>query len=171
MKTLIAGAAVVLALACASQPMPVPATIDPQGAVLLTGEWSGTYDSPAKDRSGFISFQLEQDADSTVCRGDVLMIPRNTGIPVRPVAGHFPHNDQPVRAPRMLVIESIRVMGDKISGRMEPYEDPGTFRPVRTAFEGRVVGDTIRGTLTSLDEETGARFTGTWSVTRKMQAK
>lgn len=167
MKAMMAGVAAVFALACASKPMPVPATIDPRGAVLLTGEWSGTYDSPAKNRSGFISFQLEQDADSTICRGEVLMIPRNTGIPVRAIAGHWPHNDQPVRAPRMLVIESIRVMGDKISGRMEPYEDPETFHPVRTAFEGRVKGDTIRGTLTALDEETGARFVGTWSVTRR----
>ena len=153
--------------ACSTQSATVPARIDPTSIPLLTGEWTGTYESPIKSRSGLITFQLEQDADSTICRGEVLMIPRNTGMPVRPVAGHRPGTDQPVHTPRLLVIESIQVRGGRISGRMEPYEDPETLHPVRTSFEGHITGETIRGTLSSIDDVTGERFLGSWSVTRK----
>jgi len=153
-------------VACAGQSAPVPATLDPVAKTLLTGEWTGTYESPAKERNGYITFELEQDVDSTVCRGDVLMVPKATGQPVRPVAGHEVHRDNVMRIPRLLAIESIRVTGDRITGRIEPYSDPETMHPVRTSFEGRITGDTIRGTLSSIDEQTGDRISGTWTVTR-----
>jgi len=160
-------AAAVTLLACANAPRAVPATLDPQGRMLLTGEWSGTYESTARGRSGYITFELEQDADSTICRGDVLMVPEATGEPVRPMAGRDNRTGQPFRAPRLLAIESLRVTGNMLSGRIEPYEDPETFHPVRTSFDGRVRGDTIRGTLVIQDQENGVRFEGTWMVVRK----
>ena len=75
--------------------------------------------------------------------------------------------DQPMKTPRLLAIESLRVTGTRIVGRIEPYSDPETGHPVRTSFEGAISGDTIRGSLMSVDEETGARFAGSWVVTRK----
>ncbi|HEY2824101.1 MAG TPA: hypothetical protein VGI83_01005 [Gemmatimonadales bacterium] len=165
-------AAMMMMPGCATRPAQVPASIDPAGRMLLTGEWSGTYESPSKSRSGYITFELEQDADSTVCRGDVLMVPRENGQPVRtPITGVDPRTGQQYVAPRLLAIEALRVTGDKLSGRIEPYNDPETMHPVRTSFEGRIKGEAIRGSLVTTDEQTGQQFMGTWVVTRQHKVK
>lgn len=160
-------AAGVLSTGCATNPAPVPAVVDARARILLAGDWSGEYRSPEKDRSGAITFTLEQEDDSTICRGEVLMVPRGAGEPVHPASRDFPPRlGQPMRHPRLLAIEFVRVEGTRVNGRIEPYDDPDTGHQVTTVFDGTISGDVITGRLISFDGVTGQRFEGSWKVTR-----
>ena len=47
----------------------------------------------------------------------------------------------------LLTIRLVRVQGDTVTGRMEPYTDPDCQCTVETTFRGVLRGDTISGTF------------------------
>ncbi len=155
-----------LVAGCATNPAPVPISADPEGQALLLGDWSGTYFTTDGGRVGSIVFQFHQhDSTGFECLGDVVMVPRTMGQPVLPAdEGGVA---QPEEAVRVLAIEHIRVTGHQISGVMTPYQDPETGEGLSTTFEGRIDGDTIKGTLLTIHARSGVRDDGTWDVTRR----
>src|SRR5688572_5837482 len=62
-----------LLVGCASSdPARVPIVGNPAELALLTGEWSGRYDSAATGRTGSIVFHLPGDGSG---HGDIVMMP------------------------------------------------------------------------------------------------
>jgi len=162
----MAGAAMAMVVAaCASTQEPrVPVSISPADLSKLGGEWAGEYTSPATGRSGSIVFHLTATADSA--HGDVVMVPRGMQAPLRPAATGAGSAGQPAAEPRELTIRFVRFEGERVSGMMDPYTDPGCNCPVITRFEGTVRGDRIEGTFTTRGGPAANPVTGTWSVER-----
>ena len=164
MKSLMPLLPVVL-LACHSAPsQPVPVVGQPGEVAELAGQWIGSYEADDGSRGGSIDFRLEAGKDTAT--GDILMIPRDRGRPLeaydRPT-GRVP--DPP--PPRTLTIRFVRVQGDTVSGRLEPYRDPTCGCRLVTTFRGRLRGNQLRGSYESLHEESGKTVTGKWEAERK----
>ena len=153
-------AMVLLAAACTWRGIPVPVAGD---LSRLAGEWDGSYSSVETGRSGSIIFQLIAGTDSAY--GDVLMSPmppRGTGPSVmQPRTAPVP------LAPRALRISFVRSEGERVTGRLDVYPDPETEEPLLTKFEGRLHGDEIRGSYSTLATRSGKVLTGEWSAKRK----
>ncbi|HKP74287.1 MAG TPA: hypothetical protein VJT67_02035 [Longimicrobiaceae bacterium] len=168
MRTLrltLAAGLVALAAACASTPEPrVPVSISPADLSRLAGEWTGEYNSAITGRSGSIVFHLTATADSA--HGDVVMVPRATGLPLRPAMLREEMTIQPQQA-RPLTIRFARFEGDRVTGAMDPYVDPDCNCPVSTTFQGMVRGNRIEGTFETSGAPAGHPVTGRWSVERK----
>lgn len=164
---LVLGAALAaIAAACASTQEPrVPVSISPADLARLGGEWTGEYRSATTGRGGSVVFHLTATADSA--HGDVIMVPRGAGVPLRrAVYTGQPLPPQPA-TPQELTIRFARFEGDRVTGVMDPYTDPDCSCPVITTFEGMVKGNRIEGTFTTQGAPTGSPATGTWSVERK----
>ena len=151
-------------LACHSAPsQPVPMVGAPGDVSALVGEWDGTYDSEDGTRTGSIDFHLKAGVDTAT--GDVLMVPRDWGRPLesydRP-AGVVPD----VPPARSLTIRFVRVQGDTVSGRLDPYRDPVCGCRLLTVFRGVLKGNRLRGTYETLHEESGKTVLGTWKAKR-----
>ena len=168
--TAFAWAAFLAAVGCAVNPAPVPMVADPEGKRLLAGDWVGEHYSDA-GREGSISFSLVPH-DTTQCggqgehaHGDVLMVPRGATRALEPVfdegSGEDPLTSQ------VLTIELLRVAGNEVTGTLTPYRDPQTGVLLSTTFQGRIVGDTIKGTMVTVNGRTGEQFYGRWDVVRK----
>jgi hypothetical protein len=127
----------------------------------LAGDWAGDYSSVETGRSGSITFTLRAAGDSAY--GDVVMIPRPSNHPLAP------WRDQNVSmsplAPTTLTIRFVRVDGEHVSGRLEPYADPQTGDRLVTTFRGDLQGNTITGTYTTR-LPSGETQTGRWTVQR-----
>lgn len=153
-------ATLLLASACLWHGTPVPVAGD---LSRLGGEWDGSYSSVETGRSGSIVFQLIAGTDSAY--GDVLMAPMaGRGMsppqdPRRPAAA--------VPAPHALRIAFVRSNGELVAGTLEPYPDPVTGELLHTRFEGRLRGDVIKGSYSTLATTSGRLVTGEWSVKRK----
>lgn len=164
-RHLALGAALVAAAAaCASTQEPhVPVSIGPADLSRLAGEWTGEYSSATTGRSGSIVFHLTATADSA--HGDVIMVPRATGLPLRRAMLH----EQPEvgsALPRELTIRFARFEGGRVTGVMDRYTDPDCNCPVSTTFQGTVHGDRIEGTFNTYGAPAGHPVTGRWSVER-----
>ena len=160
------GVSLVLLLAlaaCSSTPAPVPVAGKTGDLQQLAGEWEGEYSSEATGRSGTIVFQLAPGEDHA--HGDVLMIPRGGAEPFRrtdsswPEAAHVPS--------QLLVIRFVSASGGAVTGTLEPYRDPSCDCTVETTFTGKIEGDAIEGTFSSVSERGVGRTGGRWRVTRK----
>jgi hypothetical protein len=147
---------------CASRAASVPLVASAVDSAALEGEWVGDYQMPATGRSGSIQFTLR--ADGTGASGDVLMIPRGATQPLRRIEepGASVAAD---RQTSLLTISIVRVSGDTVSGRLDPYLDPDCQCTVETTFRGRLSGDTIAGTFESQGAP-GVRV-GQWRVRRR----
>jgi hypothetical protein len=152
--------AALLGAACTWQGTPVPIAGPTQ---TLEGEWEGTYSSVQTGRTGSILFRLKAGTDSAY--GDVVMMlagedevkyPLNT---VMPQAHHA--------SSRVLGISFVQCEPGRVTGQLDPYQDPESGERVLTTFEGRQRGDEFRGTFSSLYPATGRRLTGEWTATRK----
>jgi hypothetical protein len=130
----------------------------------LEGEWVGDYFSKDTGRSGRIEFTLIAEEEKAY--GDVLMIPRGSGEPYRPV-GYTERVEVDPKFPQLLTISFVEVMDGKVKGELTPYWDPEMQRRMYTAFEGVLHGDTISGTFESRMEQSPIYFYGQWEVTRK----
>lgn len=167
LRWILGAALAAAAAACASTREPrVPVSISPADLSRLGGEWTGEYASAATGRSGSIVFHLTADVDSA--HGDVIMVPRSTGVPLRRAVytGGDVQPQQPQQATE-LTIRFARFEGDRVTGMMDPYTDPGCNCPVVTRFEGTVRGNRIEGTFTTSGSPAGQAATGTWSVERR----
>jgi hypothetical protein len=152
--------------ACATVPAPVPVVGADADLNLLTGEWGGEYQGQSSGRSGSIVFKLAAGADTAY--GDVVMIPRERR------ESRLPQQDPSVglpvpRTPEVLTIAFVRAADGGLSGRLTPYRDPDCNCVLVTRFEGRIRGDVIEGTFTSMPQDGGATQTGTWKVARKKE--
>jgi hypothetical protein len=168
MKTLrltLGAALLALAAACASTPEPhVPVSISPADLTRLAGEWTGEYSSATTGRSGSIVFHLTATADSA--HGDVIMVPRATGLPLQRAMLREQPNAQLAQA-REITIRFARIEGGRVTGAMDRYVDPDCDCPVSTTFEGTVRGNRIEGTFNTYGAPTGHPVTGRWSVQRR----
>lgn len=155
-------AALLLGLGCTYQGTPVPVAGDTR---LLAGEWEGTYSSPETGRTGSIVFHLKAGTDSAY--GDVLMLPAQAEYWRPPT---LPESPQPFHKPgRVLTISFVQCEAGRVTGRLDPYEDPDTGERIYTTFEGRLKGKTFKGTFVTLYPGSGHRVAGTWSVERKQE--
>jgi len=146
---------------CASKPQPVPVTGAPDDLQMLAGEWGGDYQGEDSGRSGSIIFRLSAATDTAF--GDVIMIPTTRGNPASPSVG-LPMPP----APEVLSIAFVRAEGGGVSGQLKPYRDPTCDCQLSTTFEGKIRGDVISGTFSSVRVNgSGSPQTGSWRVTRK----
>jgi hypothetical protein len=144
---------------------PVPVLGAAPDVRALAGQWDGWYSSAATGRTGSISFTLSARGDSAF--GDVVMIPRASGQPLRP--WNEPSAPGAVTPPRtsVLTINLVRVAAGRVTGTLAPYADPATGAQLFTRFEGSLVGDTIDGTYTTTSAASVESQTGQWQVTRR----
>jgi hypothetical protein len=149
--------------ACATNPAPVPVVADQTDMSLLSGEWDGEYSSASTGRTGSISFSLVAGHDTA--SGDVVMVPRGVDQP-------NPTDRQTgaqllARAPQVLRISFVRVVGANVSGTIEPYRAPDCDCVLSTTFIGQVRGDTVEGTFSTTGGFADSPQSGRWKVTRK----
>lgn len=149
--------------ACGPVSSPVPVLGNPRA---LEGDWYGEYQSAATGRSGSISFLLKAGEDSA--QGDVIMTPEGWDHPLQPAGQPGVPSAARTRR-RALTITFVRASGGGVSGRLDPYVDPQCGCDVMTVFEGRLQGDTLRGTFTSHHEQGGADRSGEWWAVRKKE--
>lgn len=138
-------------------PVPVAGEIS-----ALEGSWAGSYSSAETGRSGSITFEVMAGTDSAF--GDVVMTP----VAPQEIGGA----DAPqIAGPRVPVAQALRILfvraeGQRISGRLDVYQDPRTGERLFTTFEGRLYRNEFKGTYTTRTEATGRLTTGEWSVKR-----
>ncbi len=153
-------AAVVLSPACAYQGTPVPVAGDTR---ILAGDWEGTYLSEQSGRAGNILFRLKAGTDSAW--GDVLMVPARSEQAIVPPAQPSPEWR---RTPtQVLRISFVRCEEGKVTGSLDPYNDPDTGELLHTVFEGRLRGNEFRGTFSTSSGDRAHVVAGTWSVKRR----
>lgn len=147
---------------CGGTQTPVPVVGLEADISRLAGQWEGEYSSVESGRSGSITFKLVAGADSAT--GDVLMTPQWLN---RPSGGNMQPGPttQPVAQP--LSIRFVRVSGGQVSGALEPYPDPNCGCTLHTTFVGRLQGDTLQGSYSSVHEQTRDVQKGRWRVVRK----
>jgi hypothetical protein len=122
-----------------------PVSGSPPDVSRLVGEWQGDYESSESGRRGSIAFRLRTGTDTA--QGDIIMEPRNMADPSAPDAG-APHVAfGPGR--QALSIRFVFVSADRVSGALDPYNDPDCGCPLTTTFQGTVRGNVIEGTFHS----------------------
>ena len=155
-----------LLLACtAPRQAPVPLVGAARDVAALEGQWDGSYSSAATGRSGSISFNLTATGDSAF--GDVVMIPRGSGRPLRAWNNAAVPADAASPRTAVLTIDFVRVAEGRVTGTLAPYADPETGVQLFTAFEGVLRGDVIEGTYTTRAGRSVDSQTGEWKVTRR----
>lgn len=160
-------AAVAFLIACGGSQAPVPMVGQEADVSQLAGEWFGEYSSAESGRSGSISFKLTAGSDTAT--GDVIMSPRYNA---RPQAGQAqPTGPATPGTIQALTINFVRVTGGQVSGSLAPYTDPTCSCTLRTTFMGRVRGDTLAGTYTSRQQQSGEVQRGQWQVVRQLPAR
>jgi hypothetical protein len=137
----------------------VPVTGDTR---ILEGEWEGTYSSEQTGRSGSILFHLKAGTDSAW--GDVLMIPERAEQSHAPTSPAY--TEWRGRPPRVLRISFVRCEEGKVTGLLEPYQDPNTGELIRTMFEGSLRNGEFRGSFWSAYPGQAYLPAGRWSVKR-----
>ena len=143
--TLLALAALV---SCGGRSDPVAGPVPVQGPSrdlrTLTGEWSGAFLSSAGDRHGVVVFALGAGRDTA--RGYVVV-----EAPPPPQASHdaisvaVSAGGGAAAGATVLRFGTVVVAEGSIAGWIHSYPDFELGCPVDTWFEGRLVGDTLRG--------------------------
>lgn len=159
MKRLIialAVAGVAASVGCASKPPEIALTSSDFDLNPLVGEWRGDYSNPEIGRGGTIAFTLR--AGESAASGNVVMIPNSGDTFVPHTAATGP----------VLTIHFIRKEGSKVTGTLDPYQDPACGCEASTTFEGAFIDrHTIEGTFTTVPSLAGRTAThGKWKVTR-----
>ena len=141
----------------------VAVAADAQDLQVLAGEWWGEYSSADTGRNGRIRFRLEPGDE--LARGDVLMLQK--------------HDHEDTEAPEaqnlastgsnLLTIRFVRVSpeSEKVTGILDPYEDPECGCIVTTTFEGEVRDEKIVGTFVTVGPPAHQTQRGRWRVDRK----
>lgn len=145
-----------LLAACSWNPEPVPIAASPSQLERLAGRWAGEFSGDESGRSGSILFDIEAGRDTA--HGDVLMLPCAWRTP-ETVPGVPPE-------PRLLRIAFVAVDDGRVRGTLEVYRDPVCGCPLETTFTGRIRGDVIEGTYSSVHLDCGTTQSGRWRVER-----
>jgi hypothetical protein len=151
---------------CGYSPPAVPVSGDATGVASLAGEWSGSYVGRESGRSGSIFFRLSADADTA--HGDVLMAP--TGLEHPKSETERWTRPEPSVAPPLIAIRFVRAEDGIVHGQLDEYRDPTCGCRLKTTFTGRIRGDEIEGTFTTLHLGSGERHGGRWEVRRTGEA-
>jgi hypothetical protein len=165
-KIAIALAMTLAVAACGWRRTPVPIVSETGSTALLVGSWAGEYSSQQTGRSGSISFDLASEKDTAYC--DVVMIPKVQTLRITSQE----HPDVPIARPETLneplKIRFIRLGEGRLTGTLEPYNDPECGCKVNTTFEGRFTNENvIEGTYTTKGEGLHQETAGRWKVTRQ----
>jgi hypothetical protein len=156
-RTLIAVSIVSAIVSGCAPPPPITLIGSRANIEVLTGEWSGTYESRETGREGSIWFSLSAGAEA---HGDVLMTPRGRGQSY----GRPPSEFEP-RGSTMLTIRFVMVGDRVVEGTLDSYWDPDCGCKAWTSFTGKLTADAIAGEfVTHLASDRIAH--GRWSVTR-----
>ena len=158
----LAAALTVPLLSCGGSQTPVPVVGLEADISQLAGEWYGEYSSVESGRNGSITFKLVAGTDSAT--GEVIMTPRSLN---RTGGGNMQPGPTMQPTPQPLSIRFVRVSGGQVSGALDPYPDPNCGCTLHTTFVGRLQGDTLQGTYSSLHEQTRDVQKGRWRVVRK----
>jgi hypothetical protein len=160
----ILASALVVLVGCSSAPQPVPVAGAPTDLQQLAGTWGGDYRSESNGRSGSIIFRLTAASDTAY--GDVVMIP-GTRVGGQPPSSPSVGLPMPP-TPEVLSIAFVRAENGGVTGELKPYRDPECDCQLTTRFEGRIKGDVIEGTYSSVRVSGNpSPQTGSWKVTRK----
>lgn len=163
MRVIWQGTLILTAAACALNPTPVPVEGARADIAALAGEWFGEYRSAETGRSGSILFMLEAGQD--MAHGDVVMVPRQTGVEYDDAMMHTLAHAAPRQ--QVLRIRFVRVVGSTVVGTMDPYPSPDCECLLLTTFRGELSGDRIEGAF--LVHHSGHEMTaqkGTWWAKR-----
>jgi hypothetical protein len=161
MRTTLAALAVLLAVDCGGQSMPVRLQGDPVSIAWLAGSWTGQYWGGASGRGGSLAFELRSGSDSLY--GDVTMV-GSAGQPLHPADPMEVHRMH-VQSAQQLRIDFVAAQADSVRGTLEPYVSPECDCIVTTRFLGHVRGDRITGTF---ETRSAARVmaVGEWEMRR-----
>ena len=162
-------ALIALSAACSYVPSPVRMSGSRADLDLLTGEWSGTYETDGGGRGGSILFRLTAGQDSA--RGDVLMVVHPRNQPPSDLANARDPWTAELEQSRLLSISFVRIEGGDVYGVLDRYTDPVCGCTLNTTFTGTLMGDVIEGTFRSMHLEEGSVTMGTWTVTRQSPSR
>lgn len=125
----------------------------------LVGEWKGTFINPEMHRQGTIAFTLAGRDEKAI--GEIVILPTSpTGDTARAAV-------VPAQPQQVLKISFIRLEGDNVVGRIEPYRSTTCNCRVTSTFRGALTGNVIEGTYIVLGaDDPSVRFGGNWKVTR-----
>jgi hypothetical protein len=152
-------------VACSVNSAPVPVIGTEAHVIMLAGEWAGEYQSPETGRSGSIVFRLAAGRDTAF--GDVIMVPR-AALPQS--RGHAAPDAR--SGPQVLTIKFVRIVGNTVSGTIEPYQSPSCECLLLTVFTGELSGDRITGEFSTRHSRNETLVQkGTWSATRKRDGR
>jgi hypothetical protein len=128
----------------------------------LVGRWSGESVNAQTGRTGTIAFTLE--AREERASGEIVLRPSVGGDSAHVIDGAG------VAAPstrQVLRIDFVRLEGNNVVGRIEPYVNAACNCRVSSTFRGVLQGNTIEGTFEAVGtDDPSLRFTGSWKVTR-----
>ena len=153
-------AAVVVVAGCSSMPPPVHVIGNPTDVAQLAGRWTGEYLGETSQRSGTIVFTLQASSDTAF--GEVLMIPKRHERG-RTLDETRIHEDSTPRAPP---ITFVFVSGERVTGLLDPYDDPDSGQTLVTRFWGHVESNVMSGAYESINVGTGEVTYGEWKVNR-----
>jgi hypothetical protein len=161
-RRLVIPAALFGAVACATNPIPIPVIGTRTAVDAIAGEWQGTYRSSETGRSGTISFTLAAGRDTAF--GEVIMVPMGYNTPFSPYEEHV---GEPRSIPKLLTISFVRVDDGRVRGTLDQYIDPDCQCPMRTVFIGALSGpNTLEGSFESQTSQLSTVVGGTWSAQR-----
>jgi hypothetical protein len=157
----LAALALVLAVGCRSQSVPVRLQGDPFVVSSLAGTWNGEYWNGVGGRGGSLAFSLSSGSDSLY--GDVMMVAATgqTMLPADPAEAHKAH----VHTTQRLRIDFVAVRADSVRGTLEPYIAPECSCTVGTTFVGAVRGNVMTG-IFETRHEGRVLATGKWEMHR-----
>lgn len=165
---LLPGAALLAATliaSCATERASVPLVATPEERSSLVGEWHGRYAGP-QGRAGSIVLFVKAGEDHA--HGDVLMVPEGRSQRYGPSAGGSRDASPARRGLELLTIRFVEAGEGRITGMLDPYWDPDCQCEVWTSFDGRLEGDRIAGTFSSISGRRGVgRSSGAWEVRRR----
>jgi len=145
---------------CIARQTPVPLAASDADLGRLAGEWKGSYEGDATGRSGSIVFRIRAGSDTAF--GDVVMVPK----PLNVVSTDRLATARRPDSPRALTIHFVRISGDTIRGRLDPYPDPETGELVVTTFTGWLRDIRTFAGIFVTTAGNGAQQGGRWKVTR-----
>jgi hypothetical protein len=126
----------------------------------IAGTWQGAFENPRVNRTGTLVFLLPVDRDTA--QASVTF----AGPAVPFSCADFTHPEQPPPRPVVLRIGRLAIADGSVAGWLEPYQDSERACSVDTWFQGRLRGDTLRGTFFSHPTATDTVLAGSWWAAR-----
>ncbi len=141
--------AAMLSVSCGGSSSQIEVKGSESETLSLAGDWKGKFTNVDAGRTGTIRFSLALGRHTA--DGEVIMLPAGLDKEPRPLEVQFVEVDD----------------SGSLTGKIEPYMDPQCQCQVKTEFLGRIQGDTISGTFTTKEVESGREQHGRWSVDRQ----